>query len=128
MSRCTRKPTICVSKNKGADQLCSNRFTAKLISAFVFATWTVQSLFFLKQKFQASSHLQCLYSPVCVGPSRKPKLLLFSRTGSNQFYPSESDEGLYGSSSSSSSRLSMSRSTSLSYPSFCFSATYKQCN
>ena len=32
--------------------------TAKLISAFVFATWIVQYLFFLNTKFQASSHLQ----------------------------------------------------------------------
>ena len=31
--------------------------TAKLISAFVFATWLVQFLYFLKTKFQASSHL-----------------------------------------------------------------------
>ena len=46
--------------------------TAKLISAFVFATGKVQSLFFLNPKFQASSHLLCLYSPVCVRPVRKP--------------------------------------------------------
>ena len=32
--------------------------TAKLISAFVFATWIVQYLYFLNPKFQASSHLQ----------------------------------------------------------------------
>ena len=32
--------------------------TAKLISAFVFATWIVQNLFFLNTKFPASSHLQ----------------------------------------------------------------------
>ena len=36
--------------------------TAKLISAFVFATQIVQSLYFLNSKFQASSHLLCLYS------------------------------------------------------------------
>ena len=29
--------------------------TGKLISAFVFATWVVQSFFFLNPKFQASS-------------------------------------------------------------------------
>ena len=46
--------------------------TAKLISAFVFATEILQSLYFLNPKFQASSHLQWLYSPVCVGPGRKP--------------------------------------------------------
>ena len=47
--------------------------TAKLISAFVFATRIVQSLFFLNLKFQASSHFLWLYSPVCVGPGRKPE-------------------------------------------------------
>ena len=31
--------------------------TVKLISAFVFATKKVQSLYFLNQKFQSSSHL-----------------------------------------------------------------------
>ena len=46
--------------------------TAKLISAFVFAIRIVQSLFYLNLKFQASSHLVWLYSPVCVGPGRKP--------------------------------------------------------
>ena len=44
----------------------------KLISAFVFATPIVQALFFLNLKFQASIHLLCLYSLVCVGPIRKP--------------------------------------------------------
>ena len=47
--------------------------TAKLISAFVFATRILQSLFFLNPKFQASSHLLWLYRPVCVGPGRKPR-------------------------------------------------------
>ena len=32
--------------------------TAKLISAFVFATWIVQSLYFLNPKFQVPSYLQ----------------------------------------------------------------------
>ena len=59
-------------KNKGA----------KLISAFVFATRIVRSLSYLNTKFQASYHLLWLYSPVCVGPGQKPKLLVFSRTGS----------------------------------------------
>ena len=47
--------------------------TAKLISAFVFATRIVQSLFYLTPKFQASSHIQWLHSPVCVGSGRKPR-------------------------------------------------------
>ena len=54
-----------------------------MISAFVFATWKVQSLYFLNPKFQASSHLLWLYSPVCVGPGRKPRRPVFSQRGSN---------------------------------------------
>ena len=46
--------------------------TAKLISAFVFATRIVQFLFYLNPKFQASSSFLCLYRSVCVGPGRKP--------------------------------------------------------
>ena len=45
--------------------------TAKLISAFVFATRIVQSLYFLNTKFHASSCLLCLYRSVCVVPVRK---------------------------------------------------------
>ena len=50
----------------------ASRLTAKLISVFVFATWIVQSFYFINTKFQASSHLLLLHSPVCVGPGRKP--------------------------------------------------------
>ena len=46
--------------------------TAQLITAFVFAIWIVQSLFYLNPKFQASGHLVGLYSLVRVGPGRKP--------------------------------------------------------
>ena len=42
--------------------------TAKVISAFVFATRIVQSIYFLNPKIQASIHLLGLYSPVFVGP------------------------------------------------------------
>ena len=59
-----RKTAFCIYKD--ADQLRSNR-------AFFFATQIVQSLNFLNQKFQASSHLLWLCSPVCVGPGRKPE-------------------------------------------------------
>ena len=69
MSRLMGKPTIYICENKDADQL---RGTAKLISAFVFATRIVQSLYFLNTKFHDSSSLLCLYRPVCVGPVRKP--------------------------------------------------------
>ena len=64
-------------ENKGADQLCSAKtkmqiscaVTAQLIGAFVFATQTVQSIFNLNPKFQASSLLL-------------PKFLVFSCEGS----------------------------------------------
>ena len=56
--------------------------TAKLISAFVFATRKVQFLYYLNPKFQASNHLLWLYSPVCVGPGRKPRRPVFSERGS----------------------------------------------
>ena len=55
---------------------------AKLISAFVFATRVVRSLYHLNSKFQASSHLLWLYRPVCVGPGRKPRRPVFSERGS----------------------------------------------
>ena len=41
----------------------ASQVTAKLISAFVFATWIIQNLYFLNTKFQASSHLQWLIQP-----------------------------------------------------------------
>ena len=75
-----RKPAFCISENK--DRI-SCAVTAKLISAFVFATGILQSPFFLNPKFQASSHLLWLYSPVCSGPGQKPRILVFSQRGSN---------------------------------------------
>ena len=56
-----RKPVFCICE------------TAKLISAFVFAIRIVQFLFYLNPKCQAFNHLLRLYSPVCVGPGRKPE-------------------------------------------------------
>ena len=85
MSRIVRKPAFCICENKDA--------TAKLISAFVFATWIVQSLYFLNLKFQESSHLLYLYSPVCVGPGRKPRRPVFSQLGS--YYLSENCISLF---------------------------------
>ena len=56
--------------------------TTKLISAFVFATRIVQSLYLLNSKFQASSSFLWLYSPVCIGPGRKPPSPVFWHRGS----------------------------------------------
>ena len=58
------------------------RRSAAQISTFVFTIWIVQSLLFLNLKFQASSYLLNLYSPLSVGPSRKPRRHVFSRRSS----------------------------------------------
>ena len=79
LSRVVRKPAFCICENKDADQL---RGTAKLISAFVFATRIVQFLFYLKPKFPASSRLLWLYSPIYIGPGRKPRRQVFSQRDS----------------------------------------------
>ena len=63
-----RNPAFCIYENKDA--------TAKLISAFVFATRIVQSLYYLNPKVQASRHIQWLYSPVCVRPVGNPDAAL----------------------------------------------------
>ena len=82
MSRIVIKPDFSICENKDADQLRGFAVTVKLISVIVFATWIVQYLFFLIPKFQASSYLLWLHSPVCVGPGRKPRRPVFSQQGS----------------------------------------------
>ena len=69
ISRVVRKRAFCICENKDADQLRGNREADQRLCFrhFVFATWIVQFLFYLNPKFQASSHLLWLYSPVCVG-------------------------------------------------------------
>ena len=42
----------------------------------------VQFLYYLNPKSQASSYLLWLYSPICVGPGRKPRRTVFSQRGS----------------------------------------------
>ena len=74
LSHVMRKPALCICENKGAYQLPSNCAADQRLLK--------QSLFFLNPKFQASSHLMCLYSPVCVGPVRKPRRQVFLRRGS----------------------------------------------
>ena len=64
------------------DCLTDFKVTVKLISAFVFATQIVQSLYFLNLKYQASSHLLWLYSTVRVGPGRKSRGPVFLQRGS----------------------------------------------
>ena len=70
MSRIMRKPAFCICENKGADQLRGSRVAdQRLCFRYMYSTATcmVQSLFFLNPKFQASSHILWLHSPVFVG-------------------------------------------------------------
>ena len=84
MSSIVRKPAFCIyAKTKTQINFA---VSAKLISAFFFATLIVQSLYFLNPRFQASSHLLCLHSPVCVGPGQKSQGPVFSRHGSYLYY------------------------------------------
>ena len=78
MSRVARNRIFAYAKTKTQ---ISFAVTAKQISAFVFATYIVESLYFLHPKFQASSPLLWLYSPVYVGPGRKPRRPVFSQRG-----------------------------------------------
>ena len=77
LSRVMRKPAFCICDNKDADQLYGNR-TADQRLCFRYTDSTILLL------FKASSHLLWLYSPVCVGPGRKPRRLVFSQRGSFQ--------------------------------------------
>ena len=79
MSRVMGKKRIAYAKTKTQ---ISFAVTAKLISAFVFTTWIVQYLYFLNAKFPASSHLQLLYSIVCVRPGPKPHCWFSHNAGS----------------------------------------------
>ena len=74
-----RKPAFCICENKDADQLRGNREADQRLC---FAIRTIQFLYYLNPKFQASSHLLWLYSPVCVRPGRKPRRPVFSERGS----------------------------------------------
>ena len=58
------KPTICIGENKDRD----NREADQRLCF----RYSVQFLFYLNPKFQASSSFLCLYRPVCVVPVRKP--------------------------------------------------------
>ena len=79
LSLVVRKPAFAYAKTKTQ---ISFAVSAKLISAFVIATWIVQSLYYLNPKFQASRHLLWLYSLVCVRPGRKPRRPVFTQRGS----------------------------------------------
>ena len=69
------------SGNKGTDQLRGNHAADQCL-CFCYTDSTIL-LFALNPKFQSYNHLLWLYSPVCVGPGRKPPKQVFSRCGSS---------------------------------------------
>ena len=89
-----RKLAFCVCENKDPDQLHSN---CSADQHLYFATWIVQSLFYLNPKFQASSHLPWFYSLVCVRPGWKPRRPVFSQRGSFKTHSTLLKLGLRGS-------------------------------
>ena len=91
MSHFVRKPAFCICENKDADQLRGNRKADQRL-CFRYTDSTIPLL--PKSNFQASSHLLCLYSLVCVGPGRKPRRPVFSQRGS---YKANSLASLFGS-------------------------------
>ena len=73
MSLVMRKPAFCICENKEADQLRGNREADQRLCF----RYTESTIYFLNLKFQGSSHLLWLYSPVCVRPGRKPGRQVF---------------------------------------------------
>ena len=80
MSLVMRKLVFCMCENKDADQLRGNREADQRL-CFRYTDSTIP-LLPIYMKFQASSHLLWLYSPVCVRPGRKPRRPVFSQRGS----------------------------------------------
>ena len=74
-----RKTDFCICENKDADQLRGNREADQRLCLH-YKDSTIPLL--PNTKFQASSHLMRLYSPVSVGPGRKPRRPVFSQQGS----------------------------------------------
>ena len=68
--KCSYRGNTVESKTK-AHISCAD--TTQLISAFVLASQTVQSIYFPNPKFHASSHLLWLYSPVWLDQVENPK-------------------------------------------------------
>ena len=72
-----RKPFFfffCICENKDADQRLCFRYIDSTIPLLT------------KSEVQATSHLLWLYSPVCVGPGKKPRRPVFSQRGSYYKY------------------------------------------
>ena len=70
-----RKSAFAYAKKKGVDQLRGNGVEDQpLFFQYEYSTFNQYnpSTSILNSKFQASIHVQWVYSPVCVGPGRKP--------------------------------------------------------
>ena len=79
-----RKPAFCIYENKDTDQLHGNRDAdQRLCFPYIYSTIPLLPY----TKFQAFSHLVWLYSPVYVGPGRKPRRPVFSQRGSYNVVP-----------------------------------------
>ena len=73
-----RKPAFCICENKHADQLFGNREVDQRL-CFRY-TYNPSTSYIRNFKSLA------LYSPVCVGPGRKPRRPVFSQRGSYVSY------------------------------------------
>ena len=69
---------VCVVFELGDKMLTLSSMDNLIVPCNLLATRIVQSIYFLNPKFQASSHLLWVYSPVCVGPGWKPRRAVFS--------------------------------------------------
>ena len=76
-----RKPAFSICENKAADQLRGNREADQRL-CFRYIDSTIPLLSKSEISSLLSSHLLWLYSPVCVGPGRKPRRPVFSQRGS----------------------------------------------
>ena len=73
-----RKHDFSICACKDADQLRGNHEADQGL-CLCYIVGTIPLLL----KFQASSHILLKYSPVCIGPGRRPRRLVFLRRGSN---------------------------------------------
>ena len=74
-----RKPAFCICENKDADQLCGNPEAVQRL-CFRYTDSTIPLL--PKSEISSLQLSSWLYSPVCVGPGRKPRRPVFSQRGS----------------------------------------------
>ena len=85
MSHVLRKTAFCICENKDTDQLCGTRKADQRL-CFHYIESTVP-LLPIYTKFQSSSHLLWLYSPVCVRPGPKSRRPVFSQRDSYNMSP-----------------------------------------